>query len=663
MRLAPPAFAAVLATSASLSAGLAVAAGAQGAARDTVRYVVLNHGRPAGEMTVARAGDSVLVRYWHVDRNRGPRTELRYRFAPDGRPVEGRSWSLPLDEPDAPRGEPLDRFEMARDSAFYSSRGTSPQRVRTAPGALYRLRGAGTAFDQAATARYLLGRPDRTAPLVPTGTLRAEVVADTTVRVQGRRQRARLVALHGPGGPSLVWLDERGELLASEAGWFITVRRGLEDVLPALRPTEIAWHNRRGAELARRLAPAPAAAVAITNGDVFDSERGVLLPNRTVVVRGERIVAVGPADSVAVPAGATVIDARGKTVMPGMWDMHNHLFTSSQTSRGPEQLAQGVTSVRDLASDLDIAVQHRDRAARGEILQPHVVLAGFLEGPGRWAGPTEVIVRDSAEAVRWVAYYDSLGYKQVKLYNLVQQDLVPVIAQEAHRRGMRVSGHVPRGLSVPAAIRLGYDEINHAAFLFSTFFQDSLYVPRMRAYSAVAAAVAPNVNVDGPEMSALIEDLKAHGTVVDGTFALWLRAPSQGASIGQAVGVPATSDSAEIRRNDANYLRLAKRLFDAGVALVPGTDGGSFNAELETYERAGIPAPAVLQIATIVSARVMKEDRDYGSVAPGKVADLVIVNGRPSERVADLRKVERVVRAGRVYEARTIQAALREPSR
>jgi len=106
-------------------------------------------------------------------------------------------------------------------------------------------------------------------------------------------------------------------------------------------------------------------------------------------------------------------------------------------------------------------------------------------------------------------------------------------------------------------------------------------------------------------MSALIEDLKAHGTVVDGTFALWLRAPSQGASIGQAVGVPATSDS----------------------------------------------------------ARVMKEERDYGSVAPGKVADLVIVNGRPSERVADLRKVERVLRAGRVYEARTIQAALREPSR
>jgi len=206
------------------------------------------------------------------------------------------------------------------------------------------------------------------------------------------------------------------------------------------------------------------------NGDVFETQRGVVLPRTTVIVRGDRISAVGPSDSVAVPEGATIIDAAGKTIMPGMWDMHTHAFLLSQSTSGPAHLSIGVTSVRDLASDVDVATQLRDRAATGEILSPRVELAGFIEGPGRWAGPSEVIVRTEDEARGWVAKYDSLGYKQIKLYNLVQQDLVPAIADETHKRGMRLSGHIPRGLSTPAAVRLGFDEINHAAFLFSTFY-------------------------------------------------------------------------------------------------------------------------------------------------------------------------------------------------
>ena len=141
-------------------------------------------------------------------------------------------------------------------------------------------------------------------------------------------------------------------------------------------------------------------------------------------------------------------------------------------------------------------------------------------------------------------------------------------------------------------------------------------------------------------MTELIEFLRSHRTVVDGTFSLF------GAR-------PGGMDSATAALFPRNYGRLAKRLYDAGVTLVPGTDSGSpwaLNTELEFYETAGIPAPFVLQMATIISARVMGEERDYGSIAPGKVADLVIVSGRPAERVADLRNVERVMRAGRLYD-------------
>jgi imidazolonepropionase-like amidohydrolase len=156
-------------------------------------------------------------------------------------------------------------------------------------------------------------------------------------------------------------------------------------------------------------------------------------------------------------------------------------------------------------------------------------------------------------------------------------------------------------------------------------------------------------------MTGLIADLARHHTVIDGTFSAWIIGANTG--IAQAVGAGVSSDA---KKADANYLRLLRRLYDAGVTLIPGTDAygsGTFDTELELYEKAGIPAPVVLQIATIVPARVMKDDRDYGSVAVGKVADLFIVNGKPAEHVSDVRKVERVVRAGRLYDARELRAA------
>ena len=102
--------------------------------------------------------------------------------------------------------------------------------------------------------------------------------------------------------------------------------------------------------------------------------------------------------------------------------------------------------------------------------------------------------------------------------------------------------------------------------------------------------------------------------------------------------------------------QLIKKLFDTGITIVAGTDSQPFFyvSELETYERAGIPAPNVLQIATIVPARVMNEDRDYGSIVVGKVADLVIVDGQPATRISDLRRAETVIRAGRVYDVREL---------
>jgi len=637
---------------------LLASAASPAATTDTTRYTVLNHGRPAGDMLVVAAGDSVVVQYHHVDRNRGPRYETRY-VTSGGKVVGGRVWNLPLNDPPATMGAPADRFEVVHDSVFWHGSGKDSARsAPLAPNTFYAL-SSSTAYDQALLARFLLGRPDHFARLLPRGTARLETVGDTVVRTRLGRQYLRLVMMRDTTGEaSGVWLDDRNQLFSDEAaGWFITIRPGGETALPALRKVELRYRDAEGAAMGRRLAPAPSGAIAITGGDLFDSERGVVLPHRSVLIRGDRIVAVAPADSLAIPAGATVIDATGKTLMPGMWDMHSHSFSTSQTTRSPQDLSHGITTIRDLASDIDIATSLRDRSAAGTLAAPRVVLAGFIEGPGRWAGPSEAIAATEEQALAWVARYDSLGYKQIKLYNLVQPDLVPAIAREAHRRGMRLSGHVPRGLSTSAAAQLGFDEINHIAFLISTFYPDSLYLPRMRAYSAVASAMAPRFNVDSPEFRAMLELFKQRGTVIDPTVNLWLSPRAQGGVPAPNVGIPVPASDSVAQRSDETLLRIVKRLYDTGITIVPGTDGSSYNSELENYERAGIPAAQVLRIATIVPAQVMKDDKDYGSLVPGKVADVVIVNGHPAEHVNELRKIEQVIRGGRLFDVADLKKA------
>ena len=602
---------------------------------DVTIHPILNHGRHAGQMTVSREDGSAIVRWEHRDRNRGRWIETRYRFSDEGWPVFVET--ARIDDETGETEEPFAWFEITADSVRWTT-GDDTRSMPRASGVHY-LPPPSSPFDAALAARLLLDDPSRRVEVVSRGEVRASLVGDAVVTVGGAPERVRFVTVgeSGDNAPEGVWVDERGELFASSAGWFIAVRPDAVHTLPSLRAIEAAYRNAVAAHIADDLMPEIDGPLVVSNGNVFDVETGEILPSTTVVVEGDRIVAAGPADSIEHPDGATVLDATGRTVIPGLWEMHGHHNHTSQTSGSLRKLAAGITTVRDLAADIDAAVSQRDRADAGEIVSPRLLLAGFLEGPGAWAGPTSAIAATVDEALEWIARYDSLGYVQIKLYNLIHPDLVPAIAKDARRRGMLLSGHIPRGMSVEAAVELGYDEIQHAAFLFSTHFQDSLYVPEMRPYSGVASIVAPDFDVDGPAMTSLIEFLAERGTVIDGTFNIW-----EGSRT--LVGDPAPQS--------ASYRRLLGRLYEAGVPLVAGTDNGNglpYHMELALYEDAGIPAPDVLRIATIEAARFMGQDDEYGSIAVGKVADLAIVDGNPAERIADLWFVEDVIRAGVPY--------------
>jgi len=392
------------------------AATATAVAADSIVYPVLNHDRPAGTMVVTRNGDSVRVRYIFTDRNRGTRLEMREVFRGDAI-VSMESRPVLADERS---GDPTIRIDLFADSI----RQTTPTRTSTEkalPGTYYTL--TFTPYDQARLAKHLLRQPDHSAKVSATTTLRIDVVTQVTVPTAHGNERVRLVSLSNSNGasPQLIWLDSHDDLFATEVSWFMTIKPGAERALPTLRKLEAEYRDPRAESLNKSLVKSTSGTIAITNGDLFDSELGTIKPSTNVIIRNDRIVAVGPAESTPVPSGATVIDATGKTVLPGLWDMHGHMQTVSQSVLGVMELSFGLTTVRDLGSDPDVAISYRERANAGKLAVPRTILSGFIDGPGKWAGPTPNIVRTEDEARAFVAHFDSLGTKlksSLEAYNL-----------------------------------------------------------------------------------------------------------------------------------------------------------------------------------------------------------------------------------------------------
>ncbi|HXI04618.1 MAG TPA: amidohydrolase family protein, partial [Candidatus Saccharimonadales bacterium] len=407
----------------------------------------------------------------------------------------------------------------------------------------------------------------------------------------------------------------------------------------------------------------------------FDSDAAVLRPGMTVLVSGDRIAAVGADGTVALPAGAERIDASGGTLLPGLWDMHVHLSPVD----GLLDIASGVTSVRDLGNDTDALLALKKRFDEGSAVGPRVVLAGIMDGPGPYAGPTKVLVDSEAEVTEAVERYKSLGYEQIKIYSSVRPALVPWIVKEAHRLGMRVSGHVPAFMSAREAVEDGYDEIQHENFLFLNFYPDVQDTRTPARFTAVAERGA-DLDLSSSEVHDFISLLRDRDIVIDPTLSVFEelftdrpgtparvvepvadRLPPQvlRGYLGGGLPVPAGKD-ARYRASFAKMLDMVRLLHERGVRIVAGTDGLAgltLDRELELYVRAGIPPAEVLRIATIGAARVMHREGRLGSIVPGKLADLVLVGGDPVADIHAIRKVRKVVKNGVLYDAAAVWAA------
>jgi imidazolonepropionase-like amidohydrolase len=632
-------------------------------AKESRVYAFLLRGNRAGYETSCRMADgSRLVFTAFNDRGRGPEITTRIRLDAKGLPER-----IEADGHDYFKTEVNERFERSAGAASWKNKGEEGR--RDSAGSAYYVAFSGSFEDIGWLAAALARAPDHRLALLPAGEARGEVVESRAVGEGARRKQLRLHAVSGLDfTPSYVWLDESGEMFADVSEWASILPEGWEAAGPELLAAQTKIADGRQAEATRRVRRQPAGPLVITGAKLFDSASASVRTGMTVVVSGNRITAVGPDGSVAVPANAEKIDARGRTLLPGLWDMHAH----PTIDQGFLHLAAGVTSIRDMAAETTTPAVLAAWET-GAIAGPRVVYAGIIDGPGPFQGPTKTLVANEAEAKDAVRRIAEARFRQVKIYSSVKPELVPIIAAEAHARGLRVSGHIPAFMTAEQAVRAGYDEIQHMNMLFLNFLADEVPDTRGPARFSAVAQKAALLDTSSEKVQAFLRLLKERGIVVDATLGIFedmftSRAgvvPPGWAAVADRLpsgvrrgllngGLPVPEGMDQRYRDSFRAMeRFLALLEKDGIPIVAGTDGlagFALHRELEIYVEAGLSPARVLQIATRDAARVAGRSQDLGSIEPGKLADLVLVEGDPSAKISDVRNVRVVIKDGVIYD-------------
>ena len=507
---------------------------------------------------------------------------------------------------------------------------------------------------------------DHELPLFPQGTAHVEKVAEKTVQVPGGDQVLSLYAISGTDfTPDYAWFDADLALAAQANPGFGMVREGFSvAVLKELTDAQTAADAAHVAQLSAELAHRIEGPVLIRNVAVVDVQSGTLLEDRNVLLADGKIrqITSAPVDVET----ALTIDGTGKYLMPGIWDMHGHF----SIAEGILNIAGGVTSVRDLGNLHEALMELTRKFDSGEVIGPHTYRAGFLDRAGPYAaGAAATSLED---ALSRVDFYHDNGYTQVKLYSSIEPDWVAPIAAHAHELGMRVSGHIPAFMSAEQAVRAGFDEIQHINMVFLNFLAGDHEDTRKQLRFTLYGDEAGNLDLEGAEVRAFLDLLAENEIVVDPTAAIFETQlihhrgepdPTFAAVVEHlppSVARPMYNPEMEMGDKVAEWARSAraqagmlKALHERGIQLVAGSDSiaaFTLHRELEVYAEAGIPAPDVLRIATLDSARVVGVDQRTGSVSEGKDADLILLTGNPLADVSAVRLATLVVKGDTYYQ-------------
>ena len=636
-----------------------------------LRYSILSAGHPSGsEVDTYGAGGAVDSIYEYNDRGRGPKVRAHYNFGSDGLPL-----AIDVTGVNYLKAKVDEHFAVTAAGSSWHSEG---EHGLSHDKGFYVTTDGTTAVELSALVRVLAYAAGGKVALLPGGEARVEFVAETTLPGNGRKLHVCEAAVTGLDfTPTVIWIDDNGDFFASPGPWFAIIREGWEGSNDTLFKLQSDAGDARFHRLAQELSRHPGHPLAFEHVRLFDSERATSIPDQTVIVDGDHIVSVGVANQARVPANAERIDGRGKTLLPGLFDMHMHV----QTSDGLLNIASGVTAGRDVGNDIERLARVQAQWDSGDAIGPRFWKAGLIDGSGPFQAPTGIFVDTDAAAEAGVNKYADLGYVQIKVYSSLKPELVPVIAATAHRRGLRLSGHTPNGMLPADFVREGADELQHINFIFLNFLADKVKDTRTPERFTAVGQYGAELDLNSPAVHDFIALLLEHHTTLDVTLATFEgmftgrpgqvpgdfapiidRLPAQVRRQALTEGLPVTAATEQRYRDSyAAMLRMTKKLFDAGVPILVGTDamaGLMLHRELELEVQAGIPAGKALQNATWLAASVLKQQLTTGSIGPGKRADLLLVEGDPTSRISDIRRGRLVLKGGVVFDPAKVYGAV-----
>lgn len=395
--------------------------------------------------------------------------------------------------------------------------------------------------------------------------------------------------------------------------------------------------------------------IRIDNVTIVDVMNGRLQQRKTIVVEGKRIVRIE--NSNAATRATATMDGTGMFVIPGLWDMHIHAHFTNDTARFhstsqvmlPLFVVNGVTGVRDLGSNLEVTLATRDSIAAHQLIGPRMLVSGpMIDGPTtRYAAAIKVATPDEARAA--IRMLNQRGVDLIKTQTLIPRDAYFALADEAKRIGIPFEGHVPREITGLEAIQAGQRSFEHFIGVSDT-------------NSTLIDAIAKQRVWQCPTV------INSVGTPADFTsdpgLAYWLRLQVEGwrrTAVTQANASDSAVQAGALRTT--RRLAFINRLHDLKVPFLAGTDapagydlvpGTSIHRELQLFVRAGLTPLQALQTATINPAMYFGKTAEWGTVAPGKVADLVVLSRNPLVDIANTRAIAAVVADGRFYSSREL---------
>lgn len=436
------------------------------------------------------------------------------------------------------------------------------------------------------------------------------------------------------------------------------------------------------------------APLVITHATVIDVVTGAERRDATVVVEGNRIAYVGSGLNATPPKDSLVIDGTGKFLIPGLWDMHVHTFFGEAAAAGrdvtlPLFVANGITGVRDMGSELEMVLRARSDIHDGKLLGPRMIVAGpMLDGP-KTQFPASIAITTPEDGRRAVDFLAGRGVDFIKIQSYVPREAYFAITDECKKKRITFVGHVPDAIRAAEASNAGQKSFEHLIGIFegsSTSEDELLKGPKspgkfLQTYdaskeSALITLLAKNQTWQCPTLfwergQWLVDDIDVSKDP-DTQYApilwrnvLWPR-------FARSIIKEMDTDPLRVRQEFVQHeLDIVKRLHAAGVPFLAGTDtpagvdvipGFSLHLELQRLVAAGFTPLEALQTATINPALFFGIRADFGNVEKGKIADLVLVDGDPTVDIRNTEKIDGVVLSGRYFSRHALDGLLRDVS-